>query len=77
MIAFVLFIIVHITMVIVERFPDNMGNIFLGKGTSLGIAIGIFALFVLDQDSNIQDQMLLLSLELMVIRLIQKNTTTF
>ena len=31
MIAFVLFIIVHITMVIVERFPDNMGNIFLGK----------------------------------------------
>ncbi len=47
MIAFVLFIIVHITMVIVERFPDNMGNIFLGKGTSLGIAIGIFALFVL------------------------------
>jgi DMSO/TMAO reductase YedYZ molybdopterin-dependent catalytic subunit len=47
MIAFVLFIIVHLTMVIVERFPDNMGNIFLGKGTSLGIAIGIFALFVL------------------------------
>ena len=47
MIAFVLFIVVHITMVIVERFPDNMGNIFLGKGTSLGIAIGIFALFVL------------------------------
>ena len=47
MIAFVLFIIVHIAMVIVERFPDNMGNIFLGKETSLGIAIGIFALFVL------------------------------
>jgi DMSO/TMAO reductase YedYZ molybdopterin-dependent catalytic subunit/thiosulfate reductase cytochrome b subunit len=47
MIAFVLFIIVHITMVITERFPDNMGNIFLGKETSLGIAIGIFALFVL------------------------------
>ncbi|MGC2573360.1 MAG: cytochrome b/b6 domain-containing protein, partial [Candidatus Nitrosopolaris sp.] len=47
MIAFVLFIIVHIAMVIVERFPDNMGNIFFGKGTSLGIAIGIFALFVL------------------------------
>jgi DMSO/TMAO reductase YedYZ molybdopterin-dependent catalytic subunit len=34
-------------MVIVERFPDNMGNIFLGRETSLGIAIGIFALFVL------------------------------
>jgi sulfoxide reductase catalytic subunit YedY len=47
MVAFVLFIIVHIAMVIVERFPDNMGNIFLGKETSLGIAIGIFALFVL------------------------------
>ena len=47
MIAFVLFIIVHLLMVIVERFPDNMGNIFLGKETSLGIAIGIFALFVL------------------------------
>lgn len=47
MIAFVLFIIVHLAMVIVERFPDNMGNIFLGKETSLGIAIGIFALFVL------------------------------
>jgi sulfoxide reductase catalytic subunit YedY len=47
MIAFVLFIIVHISMVIVERFPDNMGNIFLGKGTSLGVAIGIFGLFVL------------------------------
>ena len=116
MIAFVLFIIVHITMVIVERFPDNMGNIFLGKGTSLGIAIGIFALFVLVvvavhvwatgislknprlvqtklgaviewqdmlclvesyQDSNIQNQMLHLSLEPMVIRQIQKSTKTF
>gem|GEM_PF-3495934 len=30
-------------MVIVERFPDNMSNIFLGKGTSLGRASGIFA----------------------------------
>ena len=47
MIGFVLFIIVHIAMVVVERFPDNMGNIFLGRVTSLGIAIGIFALFVL------------------------------
>jgi uncharacterized membrane protein len=28
-------------------FLDNMGNTFLGMGTSLGIAIGIFALFVL------------------------------
>ena len=47
MIAFLLFIVVHIAMIIVERFPDNMGNIFFGKETSLGIAIGIFALFVL------------------------------
>ncbi len=47
MCAFVLFIIVHLAMVIAERFPDNMGNIFLGQETSLGIAIGIFALFVL------------------------------
>jgi methionine sulfoxide reductase catalytic subunit len=47
MVAFVLFIIVHVAMVVVERFPDNMGNIFLGRETSLGIAAGIFALFVL------------------------------
>ncbi|HET7148036.1 MAG TPA: molybdopterin-dependent oxidoreductase [Candidatus Nitrosopolaris sp.] len=47
MVAFVLFVIIHISMVIITRFPDNMGNIFLGKVTSLGIAIGIFALFVL------------------------------
>jgi len=47
MVAFVLFVIIHISMVIVTRFPDNMGNIFLGRATSLGIAVGIFALFVL------------------------------
>ncbi len=48
MLAFVLFIIVHITMVTVERFPENMGNIVLGngEGVSLGIAIGLFALLV-------------------------------
>jgi sulfoxide reductase catalytic subunit YedY len=48
MVAFVLFIIVHIIMVTVERFPENMGNIILGneEGISLGIAIGLFALLV-------------------------------
>jgi sulfoxide reductase catalytic subunit YedY len=49
LIAFVLFIIVHLTMVTVERFPENMGNIVLGKGTgtSFGIALGLFALLVI------------------------------
>jgi methionine sulfoxide reductase catalytic subunit len=47
MVAFVLFIIVHISMVALSDFPKNMGNIFLGEATSLGIAIGIFALFVI------------------------------
>ncbi len=47
MIAFVLFIIIHISMVALSGFSKNMGNIFLGTATSLGIAIGIFALFVL------------------------------
>jgi hypothetical protein len=50
LLAFILFIIVHLTMVIVDRFPENMGNIVLGnggKGTSLGVAIGLFALLVI------------------------------
>jgi DMSO/TMAO reductase YedYZ molybdopterin-dependent catalytic subunit len=47
MIAFVLFIIIHLTMVISERFSENMGNIVLGHTTSLGIAAGLFALFVI------------------------------
>jgi methionine sulfoxide reductase catalytic subunit len=47
MVGFVLFIIIHISMVMLTNFPENMGNIFLGKATSLGIAIGIFSLFVL------------------------------
>jgi methionine sulfoxide reductase catalytic subunit len=49
MLAFVLFIIVHIAMVLVERFPENMGNIVLGNGagTSTGIAVGLFALLVI------------------------------
>jgi len=47
MIGFVLFIIVHLAMVILSNFSENMGNIFLGQATSFGIAVGIFALFVL------------------------------
>src|ERR671927_943374 len=47
MIGFVLFIIIHLTMVMTERFSENMGNIVLGHTTSLGIAAGLFALFVI------------------------------
>jgi sulfoxide reductase catalytic subunit YedY len=47
MVAFVLFIIIHLTMVIIERFSDNMGNIVLGHATSFGVAAGLFALFVI------------------------------
>jgi DMSO/TMAO reductase YedYZ molybdopterin-dependent catalytic subunit/thiosulfate reductase cytochrome b subunit len=47
MVAFVLFIIIHLTMVIVERFPDNMGNIVLGHTTTFGVAAGLFALYVI------------------------------
>ena len=46
MVAFVLFVIIHITMVIAERFHRNMGNIVLGQGTNLATAIGLFALYV-------------------------------
>lgn len=50
LLAFILFIIIHLTMVTTERFPENMGKIVLGnggKGTSLGVAIGLFVLLVL------------------------------
>ncbi|MGC2426941.1 MAG: molybdopterin-dependent oxidoreductase [Nitrososphaeraceae archaeon] len=49
LIAFILFIIIHLIMVTVERFPENMGNIVLGKGTgtSFGVALGLFALLVI------------------------------
>lgn len=48
MIAFVLFIIIHVTMVIVERFPQNMGNIMLEHSEGIGLitAIGLFALYL-------------------------------
>src|SRR5207302_4577626 len=38
---------VHIITVVLERFPESMGNIVLGHVTSFGVAIGLFALFVL------------------------------
>jgi hypothetical protein len=47
MIAFILFIIIHLTMVMAERFSENMGNIVLGRTTSFGVAAGLFALFVI------------------------------
>ena len=47
MIAFVLFIIIHLTMVTEERFSENMGNIVLGHATGFGVAAGLFALFVI------------------------------
>src|SRR6476619_1621627 len=47
MLAFVLFIIVHLTMVVTERFSENMGNIVLGHTTSFGVAVGLFTLIVL------------------------------
>lgn len=47
MVAFVLFVIAHILLVVVERFPENMGNILLGngEGVSLFAAIGLFAFY--------------------------------
>ena len=47
MVAFVLFIVAHIIMVVVEQFPENMGNILLGsgEGVSLFAAIGLFAFY--------------------------------
>jgi DMSO/TMAO reductase YedYZ molybdopterin-dependent catalytic subunit/thiosulfate reductase cytochrome b subunit len=47
MIAFILFIIIHLIMVTAERFSQNMGNIALGHATNFGVAAGLFALFVI------------------------------
>jgi methionine sulfoxide reductase catalytic subunit len=46
MCLFVLFLIAHISMNIIDGFTDNMGNIFLGGPTNLSAAIGILAFFV-------------------------------
>lgn len=47
MLAFVLFIVAHLAMVILNKFPENMGNIVLGdgKGISIATAIGLFAFY--------------------------------
>jgi methionine sulfoxide reductase catalytic subunit len=47
LIAFVLFIGIHIAMVTLERFPENMGNIVFGdpKGINIATAIGLFAFY--------------------------------
>lgn len=47
MVFFIVFIIIHLIMVTTERFPENMGNMFLGKPTSFGIAAGLFVLVIL------------------------------
>lgn len=47
MVAFLLFIAIHLTMVIAERFNENMGNIVFGRTTSFGVAAGLFALYVI------------------------------
>ena len=47
MIGFILFVIIHLIMVMAERFSENMGNIVLGHATSFGVAAGLFALFVI------------------------------
>ncbi|MDN5845446.1 MAG: cytochrome b/b6 domain-containing protein, partial [Candidatus Nitrosocosmicus sp.] len=47
MISFILFIVVHLTMVTTERFSENMGNIILGHPTDFGVALGLLSLLVL------------------------------
>jgi len=44
--AFILFIIIHVSMVIIERFPENMGHIILGFPLNNFVtAIGLFVLY--------------------------------
>lgn len=45
-VEFILFIIIHVSMVIIERFPENIGQIILGYPVNLTTAIGLFALYV-------------------------------
>jgi methionine sulfoxide reductase catalytic subunit len=47
--AFLLFIVVHIAMVTLERFPENMGNIVFGnpKGVNMATAAGLFAFYII------------------------------
>lgn len=46
MVIFVLFIVIHVSMVLIERLPQNMGNIVLGyPNIDLITAIGLFFLY--------------------------------
>jgi methionine sulfoxide reductase catalytic subunit len=45
--AFVLFIITHVSMVLIEHFPENIGQIILGYPVSFVTAIALFALYVI------------------------------
>ena len=47
MVLLVLFIIVHIALVLLDRFPDNMANIIYGGGTmTIPLAAGFFIAYV-------------------------------
>jgi sulfoxide reductase catalytic subunit YedY len=48
LLAFLLFIAIHIAMVTLERFPENMGNIVFGsaEGVSVATAAGLFAFYI-------------------------------
>lgn len=46
-VSFILFIIIHVSMVIIERFPENIGQIILGYPVNFVTAIGLFALYVI------------------------------
>ncbi len=47
MILFVLFIAVHVTLVVIDRFQSNMANIILGGGEiSIGLALAFFLLYL-------------------------------
>lgn len=49
LVAFLLFIGIHIAMVTLERFPENMGNIVFGnpKGVNMVTAIGLFSFYII------------------------------
>ena len=46
-IAFILFIITHVSMVMLERFSENIGQIILGYPVNFISAIGLFALYII------------------------------
>jgi hypothetical protein len=47
-VAFILFIIIHVSMVVIEHFPENIGQIILGYPlSSWSTAIGLFGLYII------------------------------